>query len=77
MWHALRLSVWVFEFQRFIYSLANAIAVSRSIAVKALLVFCLPLVFGTETIWIAPFVTKIITLVAAIVLSRTSKLVYR
>lgn len=56
---------------------ANAIAISRGIAVKALLIFCLPLVFSTEAIWIAPFVTEIITLVAAIVLSKASKLVYR
>ncbi len=44
---------------------------------KALLIFCLPLIFGTEAIWIAPFVTEIITLDAAIVQSKTSKLVYR
>ncbi len=56
---------------------ANAIAISRGIAVKALLIFCLPLVFSTGAIWIAPFVTEIITLVAAIVLSKASKLVYR
>ena len=56
---------------------ANAIAVSRGIALKALLIFCLPLVFGTEAIWVAPFVTEVITLAAAIVLSKTSKRVYR
>ena len=56
---------------------ANAIAVSRGIALKALMIFCLPLIFGTEAIWLVPFVTEIITLAAAIVLSRTSKLIYR
>lgn len=56
---------------------ANAIAVSRGIAVKALMIFCLPLVFGTEAIWFAPFVTEIITLAAAVVLSRKSKLICR
>lgn len=55
---------------------ANAIAISRGVAIKALMVFCLPLIFRTEAIWIAPFVTETITLAAAIVLSRTSKLVY-
>ena len=55
---------------------ANAIAISRGVAIKALMVFCLPLIFGAEAIWIAPFVTETITLAAAIVLSRTSKLVY-
>ena len=56
---------------------ANAIAVSRGIAVKALMIFCLPLVFGTEAIWFAPFVTEIVTLAAAVVLSRKSKLICR
>ena len=42
------------------------------------MIFCLPLIFGTEGIWLAPFVTEVLTLLAAaIVLSRTSKLVYR
>ena len=57
--------------------IANAIAVSRRIAVKALMIFCLPLLFSTEAIWIAPFATEIVTLSAAIILSRRSKLVYR
>lgn len=35
---------------------ANAIAVSHSIAVKALMFFCLPLLFGTEAIWLVPFI---------------------
>lgn len=56
---------------------ANVIAVSRGIAVKAVMIFCLPLAFGTKAIWIAPFVTEVITLAAAVVLGRTSKLVYR
>lgn len=56
---------------------ANAIAVSRGIAVKALMIFALPILFGTEAIWIAPFVTEVVTLAAAIVLSRRSPLIYR
>ena len=56
---------------------ANAIAVIRGLAVKALMIFCLPLIFGTESIWLAPFVTELLTLAAAIVLSKTSKLVCR
>lgn len=56
---------------------ANAIAISRGIALKALMIFCLPLIFSAKAIWIAPFVTEIVTLAAAIVLSKTSKLVYR
>ena len=57
--------------------IADAIAVSRGIAVKALMIFCLPLLFGTEAIWLAPFITEIVTLCAAIALSKTSKLVDR
>ena len=57
--------------------IADAIAVSRGIAVKALMIFCLPLAFGMEAIWLAPFITEIVTLCAAIALSKTSKLVDR
>lgn len=56
---------------------ANVIAVSRGIAVKALMIFCLPFIFGTEAIWIAPFVTEILTLTAAAVLCKRVRLVYR
>ena len=56
---------------------ANAIAVSHGIALKALMIFCLPLIFGTEAIWLAPFVTEVPTLLAAMVLSKTSRMVYR
>ena len=56
---------------------ADAIALSRGILVKALMIFCLPLVFGIETIWLAPFVTEVVTLAAAVLLRRTSRLVYR
>lgn len=71
------IGVSAFSVPSFIYSLANAIAVCRGIVVKALMIFCLPLAFGTEAIWMAPFATEIITLAAAIVLGRASKLVYR
>lgn len=71
------IGVSAFSVLSFIYSLANAIAVCRGIVVKALMIFCLPLAFGTEAIWMAPFATEIITLAAAIVLGRASKLVYR
>lgn len=56
---------------------ADAIAISRGIVVKALMIFWLPLLFGTNAIWFAPFVTEMITLAAAVILSRTSRLVYR
>lgn len=56
---------------------ANAIAISRGVAVKALMIFCIPMLFGTDAIWLAPLVTEILTLIAAAVLSRTSRLIYR
>lgn len=52
---------------------ADVIAVSRGIAVKALMIFCLPMVFGTEAVWLAPLVTELVTLAAAVVLNRGSK----
>lgn len=56
---------------------ADVIAISRGIVVKALAIFCIPILFGSNAIWIAPFVAETATLVLAIVLSKTSKLVYQ
>lgn len=56
---------------------ANAIAISRGIIVKALAIFCIPILFGSDAIWIAPFVAETVTLVLAVGLSKTSKLVYQ
>lgn len=56
---------------------ANAIAVSRGILVKSLVIFCLPILFGRDRIWIAPFAAEIMTWIFAIGLSKTSKLVYQ
>lgn len=56
---------------------ADVIAISRGIIVKAIAIFCIPVLFGSDAIWIAPFVAETVTLVIAIVLSKTSKLVYQ
>lgn len=56
---------------------SNVIAISRGIVLKALAIFFIPLIAGTDAIWIAPFVAEIITLIIAIVLKKTAKLVYR
>ncbi len=56
---------------------SNVIAISRGIVLKALAIFCIPLIAGTDAIWIAPFVAEIITLIISIVLNKTSKLVYQ
>lgn len=56
---------------------ANAIAISRGIIVKAVAIFCIPLIFGSRAIWIAPFIAETITLILAVVVSKTTKLVYQ
>lgn len=55
---------------------ADVIAISRGIVVKALAVFSIPMIWGSSAVWIAPFVTEIITLAVAAGLNRTIKLVY-
>ena len=49
---------------------ASAIAVSRGIALKALMIFCLPLIFGAEAIWLAPLVTEVVTLIATVLIAK-------
>lgn len=56
---------------------AGVIAISRGIIVKALAIICIPILFGSDAIWVAPFVAETVTLVIAIALSKTSKLVYQ
>lgn len=56
---------------------ADLIAISRGIVIKAISIFCIPIFFGSNAIWIAPFVAETATLVFAIVLCKTSKLVYQ
>lgn len=56
---------------------SNIIAISRGIVLKALAIFFIPLIAGTDAIWIVPFVAEIITLIIAIVLKKTAKLVYQ
>lgn len=51
-----------------------AIRMGRSIVHEALMIFCLPLIFGAESIWLAPLVTEVITLIATAVLGRMKRL---
>lgn len=44
---------------------------------KALAIFCIPLVAGINSIWIAPFIAETITLLIAVILKKTNKLVYQ
>lgn len=56
---------------------ANVIAISRGIVIKALAVFLLPVLFGTEAIWLAPLAAEIITLILAVILNRQCELRYQ
>lgn len=56
---------------------ANVIAICRGIVLKAAAIFCIPVLFGNGTIWLAPFVAEMFTLILAVVLSKTTKLVYK
>lgn len=56
---------------------ADVIAISRGIVVKALAIFCIPAIFGSNAIWMAPFAAETLTLVLAIRLNKTTDLVYQ
>lgn len=54
---------------------ADIIAISRGVVVKAIAIFVIPSLFGVDAIWIAPFVAEVITLVLAILLSKTNPII--
>ena len=56
---------------------ANAIAICRGIVVKAIGIFCIPMLLGKGGIWIAPFAAELFTLLLSIQLKKKTKLVYR
>lgn len=56
---------------------ANTIAICRGIVIKAITIFCIPILFSSNAIWIAPFIAEIFTLIIAIILTKTTKLVYK
>lgn len=53
---------------------ANAIALSRGIVLKALMIFALPALLGVQAIWLAPFVSELLTLLAAAALQKAAPL---
>lgn len=53
---------------------SSIIAISRGIVLKALAIFCLPMIAGTDAIWLAPLVAELITLFIAAALEKTSRL---
>lgn len=52
---------------------SNVIAISRGIVMKAAAIFLTPVIFGTESIWTAPFVAEIITLFLAVILVKAKR----
>lgn len=52
---------------------SNAIALCRGVVIKAAAIFCIPLLLGKSTIWIAPLIAELFTLILAIILSKTAK----
>ena len=45
---------------------SNTVAICRGIALKAIAIFCMPLIFDANHVWWAPFVAEILTFVVAL-----------
>lgn len=56
---------------------ANAIAICRGIVVKSAAIFCMPVLFGANFIWLAPFIAEALTFILTIILSKTTTLTYQ
>ena len=56
---------------------SDIIAICRGIILKAIAIFCIPIIFGSNTIWAAPLVAEMITFAIAVVLTRKTKLIYQ
>ena len=56
---------------------SDIIAICRGIVIKAIAIFCIPILLGTKTIWAAPFVAEMITFAIAVILTRKTKLIYQ
>lgn len=56
---------------------SDIIAICRGIVIKAISIFCIPVIFGNKTIWAAPLIAEAITFFIAIILTRKTKLVYQ
>lgn len=56
---------------------SDIIAICRGIVIKATAIFCIPVIFGSKTIWAAPLVAEMITFVIAVILTKKTKLIYQ
>ncbi|MCI8868734.1 MAG: MATE family efflux transporter [Anaerotignum sp.] len=56
---------------------SDIIAICRGIVIKAIAIFCIPVIWGVKAIWAAPFAAEMITFAIAVVLTRKTKLIYQ
>ena len=56
---------------------SDIIAICRGIVIKAIAIFCIPIIFGSKTIWISPLVAEVITFAIAVILTKNTKLIYQ
>ena len=56
---------------------SDIIAICRVIVIKAIAIFCIPVIWGVKAIWAAPFAAEMITFAIAVVLTRKTKLIYQ
>ena len=56
---------------------ADAISLSRGVVLKAAAIFCLPVLLGGDTIWLAPLAAEMLTLLLARMLFKASNLTGR
>lgn len=56
---------------------SDIIAICRGIVIKAIAIFCIPVIFGSKTIWAAPLVAEVITFAIAVILTKKTKLIYQ
>ena len=56
---------------------ADVISLSRGVVLKAAAIFCLPVLLGGDTIWLAPLAAEMLTLLPARLLFKTSNLTGR
>lgn len=52
---------------------ANIISLSRGVVLKAIAIFLVPMIFGTNAVWLPPLVAEVITLILALIIINIDK----
>lgn len=52
---------------------ADIISACRGVIIKAAAIFCFPIFWGSDAIWLAPFAAEVLTMMLALALSKTAK----